>query len=173
MTMQLIVTSPVRKFLWRDLKWHFCMCLKTMLQRLFLHHSANTKLVIQVWNCTKSTRKNRDFLGQIYKIWSWELAISKMLSVKNVRNRGLFYWTSLLLAFKIYFHVLSLLSIWSETYHLWSKQQIGRLSPLIIDIKCFIFLPFSLSSSAHIGNEPGDAWIDSFQSFLFAYPLYI
>lgn len=89
MTMQLIFTSPVGEFLWRDLKWHFCMCLKTMLQRLFLHHSTNTKLVIQVWNCTKSTRKNRDFLGQIYKIWSWELAISKMLSVKKCEKQRL------------------------------------------------------------------------------------
>ena len=50
----------------------------------------------------RSTRQN----------WSWELTSFKILSVKNVINRGLFYWTSLFLALRMYFHVLCLLLIW-------------------------------------------------------------
>lgn len=108
-----------------------------------------------------------------------EFTFSKMLSIKNGINRGLFYRTSFFLTFKIYFPVLCLLLPWSQTCHLWLVQtanweifSINYWHQMLNFLFFFLsFLFCFLPSGLPIGHELEDFWVASFQFFLFAYPL--
>lgn len=83
--MQFIVVFPVGKFQWKDLKWRYCMCLKTVIGIIsasfcqYQMGAAGLKLY-------KINKENEIFLTR--QNWNREFT-SKMLSVKNGIKRGL------------------------------------------------------------------------------------
>lgn len=135
--------SPVGKFLWKDLKLFLrvfknwckdCFCVIPRVPNWWNRYETvqNQWKGAEIFLCS-STRKNG----------TWELIMFKMWLEENMVDRCLFYWTSLLLAFKVDSQVLCLLSVWSQINHLWPVQIANWKTSSVVDNKCgFVFCSF-------------------------------